>query len=374
MKKVLLFGCLVMTLKSFGQNKLESTGNAGIGTTSPAAPLHIVHSIGNTVLLEKSSNNYPAIAMKGANYISLIEGGDALSFYTNGLVRVNVSPNGNVGIGTTNPGFKLTVMGDSYANGQIYSDITSNEGGTISLINNSKTGTNVNKWSIYNMTGQYGNSLKFWRYSADLTNTGAQFILNDDGTSAFTGRLGIGTDNPQYLLDVRSDNNDAGLRVSTSDNAVVGAFTWRQDAIAISAGGYQSPDMAFNTSGNERMRISKYGNIGIGTANPSQKLAVNGTVLAKKVKVSQSAADWPDYVFDSSYQLPSLDSVSTFIQTNKHLPDIPSAATVEKDGHDLGEVQKLLLKKMEEMTLYMIQQQKEIESLRTKVAQLEGKK
>jgi GTPase involved in cell partitioning and DNA repair len=123
------------------------------------------------------------------------------------------------------------------------------------------------------------------------------------------------------------------------------------------------------------------GNVGIGTANPSQKLAVNGTILAKKVKVSQSAADWPDYVFDSSYSLPSLDSVSTFIQANKHLPDIPSAATVEKDGHDLGEVQKQLLKKVEELTLYVIElkkndeaQKKENELLRKEMELLKKRK
>lgn len=217
--------------------------------------------------------------------------------------------------------------------------------------------------------GLFGISELFYLHSEEVQAYDALMVkYNHDGN------VGIGTDNPQSLLDVRSDNNDAGLRVSTSDNAVVGAFTWRQDAIAISAAGYQNPDMAFNTGGNERMRISKYGNIGIGTTNPSQKLAVNGTILAKKVKVSQAATDWPDYVFDSSYQLPSLDSVSSFIQVNKHLPDMPSAAIVEKGGHDLGEVQKLLLKKLEELTLYAIEQNKTISELKSEIKELKNKK
>ena len=114
----------------------------------------------------------------------------------------------------------------------------------------------------------------------------------------------------------------------------------------------------------KRVAIDPAGNVGIATLNPTEKLSVNGTVLAKKVRVSQNAADWPDYVFDSSYQLPSLDSVAQFIQENKHLPEIPSASVIEKEGQDLGEMQKLLLKKMEKMTLYMINQDKKIKELK----------
>ncbi|MEX6688861.1 hypothetical protein QTN47_15240 [Danxiaibacter flavus] len=108
------------------------------------------------------------------------------------------------------------------------------------------------------------------------------------------------------------------------------------------------------------------GKVGIGTTSPTEKLSVNGTVLAKKVRVSQAAADWPDYVFDSSYELPSLVSVSSFVKENKHLPEMPSALTIEKDGHDLGEVQKLLLKKVEELTLYVIELEKKLALLEKK--------
>ncbi|MBN9300162.1 MAG: TMF family protein [Filimonas sp.] len=116
------------------------------------------------------------------------------------------------------------------------------------------------------------------------------------------------------------------------------------------------------------LRLDNNGNVGIGITAPTDKLAVNGNIRSKKVIVTQTG--WPDYVFDSSYQLPTLDSVSNFIQTNKHLPDIPSAATVEKDGHDLGEVQKQLLKKVEEMTLYMIEQNKKIANQDKEIAEL----
>jgi len=113
------------------------------------------------------------------------------------------------------------------------------------------------------------------------------------------------------------------------------------------------------------------GNVGIGTAlatNPNgYKLAVNGKIGAKDVQVENSSGTWPDYVFNSTYQLPSLQSVEKFIQENKHLENVPSAEEVERNGHSLGEMDKILLKKVEELTLYIIQQQKEIEELKKKI-------
>ncbi|MBN9300143.1 MAG: hypothetical protein J0I41_24305 [Filimonas sp.] len=155
---------------------------------------------------------------------------------------------------------------------------------------------------------------------------------------------------------------EGGYVFSNSNNTVTRAVL--SSAGALSLYNPTTVSLYLNPVGNS---FFNSGNVGIGTTNPTQKLSVDGTILAKKVKVSQASADWPDYVFDSSYQLPSLDSVSSFIQLNKHLPDMPSAVVVEKDGHDLGEVQKLLLKKMEEMTLYMIELKKENKILANKV-------
>src|SRR5581483_7256111 len=100
----------------------------------------------------------------------------------------------------------------------------------------------------------------------------------------------------------------------------------------------------------------------IGITTPSQALTVNGNVLAIKI-IAKPTANWPDYVFADNYELPSLESVHDYVKENKHLPDMPSATTVSKDGQDVGDIQMKLLKKMEEMTLYMIDQQKKIESL-----------
>lgn len=114
------------------------------------------------------------------------------------------------------------------------------------------------------------------------------------------------------------------------------------------------------------------GNVGIGTTNPQAKLAVKGTLLAQRVRVSVNAAEWPDYVFDSSYKLLPLPELEAFIQQNSHLPEIPSAATVGKEGLDLGDNQQLLLKKIEELTLYVIEQNKELKAQNERIKTLEA--
>ena len=94
------------------------------------------------------------------------------------------------------------------------------------------------------------------------------------------------------------------------------------------------------------------------------KLAVNGNIAAKKVMVEIS--DWNDKVFEKSYSLPTLEQVETYVNANKHLPEVPSECEVLQNGISVGDMNATLLKKIEELTLYVIQQQKEIEALKTK--------
>ncbi|MDQ0109006.1 hypothetical protein SAMN05660909_03936 [Chitinophaga terrae (ex Kim and Jung 2007)] len=114
-----------------------------------------------------------------------------------------------------------------------------------------------------------------------------------------------------------------------------------------------------------RMIMNANGEIGIGTAPATGfKLAVDGTVGARKVKVTQGA--WADFVFHDDYKLPSLQEVEKFIKLNKHLPEIPSEKEVAENGIDLGEMNKKLLQKIEEMTLHMIEMEKRIQELENK--------
>lgn len=108
------------------------------------------------------------------------------------------------------------------------------------------------------------------------------------------------------------------------------------------------------------------GNLGLGTTDTKGfKLAVNGKIRAQEIKVD--ATNWPDYVFEEGYYVGKLEELEDYIKANKHLPDMPAAKEVSENGIDLGEMNKILLKKIEELTLHMINQQKEINELKKKV-------
>lgn len=112
------------------------------------------------------------------------------------------------------------------------------------------------------------------------------------------------------------------------------------------------------------------GSVGIGTTTPgSYKLAVKGSIGAMRVKVSQ--AEWADFVFEPGYKLPSLQELERYIKTNKHLPDVPSAKEVTSEGLDLGEMNKILLQKIEELTLHLIQQERTNTEQAARITRLE---
>ncbi|MDD6211035.1 MAG: hypothetical protein PUB21_10570 [Bacteroidales bacterium] len=116
----------------------------------------------------------------------------------------------------------------------------------------------------------------------------------------------------------------------------------------------------------------KSGNLGIGVTNPTRKLEVNGTIRAKEVIV-ETTGSWADYVFDKDYKLPSLAEVENHIKEYQHLPEIPSAAEVNTNGVNLAEMNVKLLQKVEELTLYIIEQDKSISLLKEEVDLLKSK-
>lgn len=120
------------------------------------------------------------------------------------------------------------------------------------------------------------------------------------------------------------------------------------------------------------MTIFNDGRVGINTFKPTKSLSVNGTILAREVIVSNNAAYWPDYVFDENYELMTLEEVDQFIKENKHLPNIPSQKELSETGElNLGEIQRLQMEKIEELTLHLIEKDKEINDLKTRMENLE---
>ncbi|GAB5401401.1 MAG: hypothetical protein Aureis2KO_29860 [Aureisphaera sp.] len=124
----------------------------------------------------------------------------------------------------------------------------------------------------------------------------------------------------------------------------------------------------------------KNGKIGIGTTNPDELLTVKGKIHTQEVIVDLKGAVAPDYVFESyyegssllnpDYRLPSLTELENYVKSHHHLPNVPSAQEIDKEGLSLKEMNLLLLEKVEELTLYTLEQQKEIETLKKKVAEI----
>ncbi len=109
------------------------------------------------------------------------------------------------------------------------------------------------------------------------------------------------------------------------------------------------------------MYIFNNGNVGIGTNANLYKLDVCGTMRAKEVRV---ATGWCDYVFADDYKLPALSDVEAFIKTNKHLPDVTPGSVIEGEGLEVGKTSAQMIKKIEELTLYVIELQKQVNELK----------
>ncbi|TSE03622.1 hypothetical protein [Aquimarina algiphila] len=191
------------------------------------------------------------------------------------------------------------------------------------------------------------------------------------------GKIGIGTTfTGNGLLTLNGDDINL-LRLENDGPGKEATLRFRSKS---NTGGTLHSDISLYTTGNNQgylgfkvphnnttntgydMIINHSGNVGIGTINPeSWRLAVNGKIRAKEIKVETG---WSDFVFYDNYKLPTLSEVESHIKQKGHLKDIPSAKEVEKNGIFLGEMDSKLLQKIEELTLYTIQQQKEIEELK----------
>ncbi|UOB18949.1 hypothetical protein [Abyssalbus ytuae] len=174
-----------------------------------------------------------------------------------------------------------------------------------------------------------------------------------------TGNVGIGTTTPIEKLHIEN-----GI-VKVRSNNNMDRFIWSRTDNTMKAGlaGDGARKMFFLADNSTIMTIDgNQRSVGIGTTNPDSKLTVAGNIHSREVKVTINAG--ADFVFEENYNLPSLKYIENYLIDNKHLPEIASAKEMEKNGIYLGGMNIKLLQKIEELTLYTIHQQKEIEKLK----------
>ncbi|WP_440881149.1 hypothetical protein [Tenacibaculum sp. C7A-26P2] len=373
---------------------IKPNGNVGIGTTSPSEKLSLEGDSSTKLKIQNNSstkdlgiwlrgkrsgsNIYSShyIGTEGESHYNLkINADELLKFQTNSQDRLTILGNGKVGIGTTSPSVKLDVNGNikasSYSiistdyNSRLTSNMLQFSRDGFSYIDNKKS-----NGSIAIRTGGTGNVDLLVRSDGNV----------GIGTTSPSAKLEISHHenirtveiNPQNQLDITGNSSLTikefvpSIEFSDSSNSSSAAVVFANNSsffIGKKSGVKMTSSELFNVNLNS-------GKVGIGTLTTgNHKLAVEGSIGAREIKV-EAAPNWSDFVFYDNYNLPTLQEVENHIKEKGHLKDIPSAKEVEKNGFFLGEMDSKLLQKIEELTLYTIDQQKEINSQKKEIEEL----
>jgi len=354
----------------------NGSNNIGIGTATPDFKLHIKDGNGGAQLKFQRGTGIATITQLDNLNDLFIDAPAGLMLNYGG---------GNVGIGTMPSQYRLHIKdGDGGAqlkfqrgNGiaTIAQDIDLNDlyieapaglmlnygGGNVGI------GTIPSQYKLHIKDGDGGAQLKFQRGTGIATimqdtdqndlyiEAPAGLMLNYGG-----GNVGIGTIPSQYKLHIKDGVGGAQIKFQRGTGIAAISQDNNLNDLYIDA----PAGLLLNYSG---------GNVGVGTAHPDKKLTVKGTIHAEEVLVDLSVPG-PDYVFEKDYNLLSLSELEAYIKQNKHLPEVPSAREMEAEGLNLKEMNLILLKKVEELTLHLIEMKKENEIVKKEIVQLKKKK
>lgn len=312
-------------------------------------------------------------------------GGDQFRFRRAGSSSFDLmtfTSDGKIGIGTTSPSEKLHISGGS-VNGLIWPVVANNElnGSTIT---NYGVGIKL-KHSHNGETNKWGGIASI-QESSWANESGLALYANEAERVRIdhNGNVGIGTSSPDVKLTVNSDGSSNTLaHFVGSYSGIQGIQVERSggDKVRLVAnytsygGGLESTSaLRFAVNGdminNPAMIINAGGNVGVGKITPSSKLHVDGKITSEEVKVEDVSG--ADYVFAPDYNLMPLAEIESYIKTNQHLPDIPSAKEMEANGLELGKMNMLLLQKIEELTLHVIELGEQNKELRTEINELKN--
>ena len=357
------------TSTQYSGNIYHLGGNVGIGTTTPDRLLTLEGASG-TYLNLKSNNGEHEILMgadAGGGIISTMSNHDLQIRAGGNSTKVIVKADGNIGIGTISPSARLDVLGVSKIRGggntlRLYGDQSTTATHAYISFNDQS----ASQSGVIGYTDPGVNHMYFWNKKGHIG-----FINGPTGSNSLNmyimdnGNVGIGSSNPDRKLTVNGDIKSHGLMVR--DDGATDLWMYRDADVG-------DWSLLRSNKGNGIALIGQVdvvalavsratSNVLIGKtsqSNTSYKLDVAGKVRANEIVVNTTGAD---YVFDEDYQLKTLSEVETYIQENGHLPDIPSAKEMQKEGMAVGELNTKLLEKIEELTLYMLDQNKAIISL-----------